>query len=96
MERMAERLIDDPPPHLQLGEASNDREAVRKMSVSRMLKNGVRNLRGVICSNMGGISSKVTLGILSELADGESQGIHSIVVTGDLSEMEEEALARLN
>ncbi len=96
MEKMAERLIDDPPPHLQLGEANNDREAVRKMSVSRILKNGVGNWHGVICSNMGGIGSKVTSGILSEIADGESGGIHSIVVTGDLSEMEEEALARLN
>ena len=96
MEKMAERLIDDPPPHLQLDGEGDDREVVRKMSVSHLLKKGVRGLHGVICSNMGGIDSQVSSGILSELIDLESSGIHSLVVTGDLSEMEEEALARLN
>jgi len=96
MEEMAKRLKDDPPPHLQGDSKESVRQHFRKKAVSRILEIGVRNLHGVICSNMGGDYSKVALGTLSELAGGEYDGIHSLVVTGDLLGMEEEALVRLN
>ena len=96
MKEMSKRLIDDPPPHLHADSEESKRQIIRKIAVARILERGVENLHGVICSNMGGNASQVTSGTLYELVEKEYSGIHSLVVTGDLMGMEEEALMRLN
>lgn len=94
---MIRRLEEDPPPHL----SGNDDEGslqmqLRKVAISEIISTGVGEKLGVLCSNMGSSKQKVSFGTLNQLSELEIEGIHSLVILGSLSGLEEEALKRLH
>ncbi len=69
---------------------------LRKAGLSNLIGNGIGDVVGVLCSNMGRREQEVNLGTLNELKELDIDGIHSLVILGPLSGLEEEALKRLH
>jgi len=96
LREMDRKLRDEPPPHLDSGsEDYNERMKVRISAIAALQNVGIDDLHGVLCSNLGSTNSSICSGRLSELASEDNNGIHSLVVTGNLSEIERDALERL-
>ena len=93
--KMVEKLDDDPPPHL-LEEEYTPQMQLRKAGLSNLIGNGIGEVMGAMCSNMGRREQEINLGSLNELKGLNIDGIHSLVILGPLSGLEEEALKRLH
>ncbi len=94
--KMVEQLDDDPPPHLLEEEEYTPQMQLRKAGLSNLIGDGIGEVMGVMCSNMGRREQEVNLGTLNELRELDIDGIHSLVILGPLSGLEEEALKRLH
>jgi len=94
--RMAKRLREDPPPHLELENISSARDLSRLEAVKCMLNEKMGSVHAVICSNLGSSGAQIKSGSLGEITENCVSGIHSIVITGELLGMEKDALERLH
>lgn len=96
LSEMVKRVEEDPPPHLNDELEKSLKMQLRKVAISEIISTGVGEKLGVLCSNMGSSKQKVSFGTLNQLSELEIEGIHSLVVLGSLSGLEEEALKRLH
>ena len=90
LERMRTRLLDDPPPHLS--EPEDDLQRWRAVAVAARLGTPPASWPAILAADLASSHERRVHGTLAELGALPAGRIHSLVLLGEMSEAEAEAV----